>query len=66
MIALINLQYNDWKIKFWRQIKADTLIEQNKIFSNQIKSVNKEVRFIKGWQTIGEKVANMTVVLNLV
>jgi dynein heavy chain len=66
LIALINLQYNDWKTKFWRQIKADTLIEANKIFSNQIKGVNKEVRFIKGWQTIGEKVANMTIVLNLV
>lgn len=41
LIALVNLQYNDWKTKFWRQIKADVLIEQNKIFSNQIKSVNK-------------------------
>lgn len=66
LIALVNLQYNDWKNKFWRQIKADILIEQNKIFSNQIKGVNKEVRFIKGWQTLGEKVANMTIVLNLV
>jgi dynein heavy chain, axonemal len=66
LISLVNLQYNDWKTKFWRQIKADVLIEQNKIFSNQIKQVNKEVRFIKGWQTIGEKVANMTIVLNLV
>lgn len=66
LIALVNLQYNDWKTKFWRQIKADVLIEQNKVFSNQIKQVNKEVRFIKGWQTLGEKVGNMTIVLNLV
>jgi dynein heavy chain, axonemal len=66
LIALVNLQYNDWKTKFWRQIKADVLIEQNKIFSNQIKGVNKEVRFIKGWQTLGDKVGNMTIVLNLV
>lgn len=66
LIALVNLQYNDWKTKFWRQIKADVLIEQNKIFSNQIKSVNKEVRVIKGCQTINEKVGNMTIVLNLV
>lgn len=41
LIALVNLQYNDWKTKFWRQIKADVLIEQNKSFSNQIKGVNK-------------------------
>lgn len=66
LIALVNLQYNDWKGKLWRQIKADYLIEQNKIFSNEIKGVPKEVRFIKGWQTLGEKVSNMTVVLNLV
>ena len=66
LISLVNLQYNDWKTKFWRQIKADVLVEQNKVFSTQIKQVNKEVRFIKGWQTIGEKVGNMTVVLNLV
>jgi hypothetical protein len=66
LIALVNLQYNDWKTKFWRQIKADVLVEANKVFSNQIKQVNKEVRFIKGWQTLGEKVANMTIVLNLV
>ena len=53
LIAAVNLQYNDWKGKLWRQIKADVLIEQNKIFSNQIKGVPKEVRFIKGWQTLG-------------
>lgn len=54
LIALVNLQYNDWKGKLWRQIKADYLIEQNKIFSNEIKGVlPKEVRFIKGWQTLG-------------
>jgi len=54
LIALVNLQYNDWKGKLWRQIKADYFIEQNKIFSNEIKGVlPKEVRFIKGWQTLG-------------
>jgi len=41
LIALVNLQYNDWKGKLWRQIKADYLIEQNKIFSNEIKGVPK-------------------------
>jgi len=65
---LVNLQYNDWKGKLWRQIKADYLIEQ-KQKSSPMKSrvfFPKEVRFIKGWQTLGEKVSNMTVVLNLV
>jgi hypothetical protein len=41
LIALVNLQYNDWKGKLWRQIKADYLIEQNKVFGNQIKGVPK-------------------------
>ncbi len=26
LIASVNLQYNDWKGKLWRQIKADVLI----------------------------------------
>ena len=26
LITLVNLQYNDWKGKLWRQIKADVLI----------------------------------------
>lgn len=25
-ISLVNLQYNDWKGKLWRQIKADTML----------------------------------------
>jgi len=30
LIALVNLQYNDWKTKFWRQIKADVLLNKTK------------------------------------
>jgi len=32
-ISMVNFQYNDWKIKPWRQIKADTLEETNKTLS---------------------------------
>lgn len=63
---MINLQYNDWKTKLWRQIKADVLIEQNKVFQKQIKDVPKDVRLFKGCQVITEKVNNMNIVLNLV
>lgn len=66
LITLVNLQYNDWKTKLWRQIKADSLIEQNKVFFNQTKGVNKEIRNFKGSQTLVEKVQNMNIVLNLV
>ena len=66
LITLVNLQYNDWKGKLWRQIKADVLIEQNKIFLDQIKKVPKDVRLLKGCQSLNEKVQNMNVVLNLV
>ena len=58
---MINLQYNDWKTKLWRQIKADVLIEQNKVFQKQIKDVPKDVRLFKGWQVITEKVNNMKI-----
>ena len=49
---MVNLQYNDWKTKLWRQIKADVLIEQNKIFQKQIKEVPKDVRLFKGCQVV--------------
>lgn len=65
-IAIVNLQYNDWKGKLWRQIKADTLIEQNKVFLDSIKKLPKDIRAFKGCQTINEKVQNMNIVLNLV
>ena len=66
LITLVNLQYNDWKVKLWRQIKADFLIEQNKVFSGQIKNLPKDIRVIKGCQSLNEKVQNMNIVLNLV
>ena len=66
LITMVNLQYNDWKGKLWRQIKADTLIDQNKNFSTQTKGVPKEVRILKGCQALTEKVQNMNTVLNLV
>lgn len=66
LITMVNLQYNDWKTKLWRQIKADILIEQNKVFQKQIKDVPKDVRQFRGCQAINDKVQNMNVVLNLV
>lgn len=65
-ITMVNLQYNDWKGKLWRQIKADSLIEQNKVFLDNIKKLPKDIRVFKGCQTLNEKVQNMNIVLNLV
>lgn len=66
MISLVNLQYNDWKGKLWRQIKADAMLEQNKFFQVQTKALPKEVKAIKGYQTLSDKIQNMQVVLTLV
>lgn len=41
MISLVNLQYNDWKGKLWRQIKADMMLDQNKFFQVQTKALPK-------------------------
>jgi dynein heavy chain len=66
IISLVNIQYNDWKNKPWRQIDAGTLQEQNKAFLNQIRGLNKEIRFFKGYNPINEKVNNMQTTLTLV
>ena len=66
MISLVNLQYNDWKGKLWRQIKADSMLEQNKFFQTQIKALPKEVKGLKGFQILNDKIQNMQVVLTLV
>lgn len=66
LISLINIQYNDWKNKPWRQIDASKLQEDNKAFQKQIKEVNKEIRFFKGYNPMNEKVNNMQVTLTLV
>ena len=62
----MNIQYNDWKNKPWRQIDAGKLQDDNKAFMKQIKDVNKDVRFFKGYQPINEKVNNMQITLTLV
>ena len=66
LISLVNIQYNDWKNKPWRQIDAGKLQDDNKAFMKQIKDVNKDVRFFKGYQPINEKVNNMQITLTLV
>ena len=46
----LGFDYNDeltiqrLETKLWRQIKADVLIEQNKVFQKQIKDIPKDVR----------------------
>lgn len=66
IISLVNIQYDDWKNKPWRQIDAGALQEQNKAFLVQIKNLNKEIRFFKGYNPINEEVNNMQITLTLV
>ncbi len=66
LISIINYQYQDWKTKLWRQIKADVLIESNKVFNNDIKTASKEIKGFKGYQAIQDKVVNMNQVLTAV
>lgn len=65
-VAFVNYQYNDWKYKPWRQIKADLLLEQNKLLSVQLKNLPKEIKLFKGYNAVVDKVKNMGVVLPLV
>jgi dynein heavy chain, axonemal len=65
-IAMINFQYNDWKSKPWRQIKADTMSEVNKLLQNGLKLLSKEIKNYKGYNKIVDKVKNMGTVLPLV
>lgn len=66
LISIINYQFQDWKSKLWRQIKADVLIEQNKAFHIDIKSASKEIKQFKGYASIQDKVVNMNQVLTAV
>lgn len=65
-IALLHFQYNDWKTKPWRTIKADQLLDTNKTLGLQIKNLPKEIRNFKGYNVIVDKVKNMGTVLPLV
>lgn len=65
-IAMINYQYNDWKSKPWRQIKADLFSESNKTLSTQLKALPKEIRNFGGYNKVIDKVKNMGTVLPLV
>lgn len=65
-IAMINFQYNDWKQKPWRQIKADTMLEINKALQTLLKQLPKDIRSFKGYNVIVDKVKNMGTVLPLV
>ena len=65
-IALVYYQYNDWKTKPWRQIKADIFLDTNKTLGTQIKNLPKEIRNFKGYNVVVDKVKNMGTVLPLV
>ncbi len=65
-IAMITYQYNDWKSKPWRQIKAETMLEVNKGLQMELKKLVKEIRQYKGYNVAVDKVKNMGTVLPLV
>jgi dynein heavy chain, axonemal len=64
---MVNYQYNDWRSKTWRNIKADIFLEINKALATQIKTLPKEIRgFGRGYNVIVDKVKNMGTVLPLI
>lgn len=65
-ISMINYQYKDWKQQSWRRIKADNLIEMNKLLSLQLKNLPREVKSFRGYNPVVDQVKNMGVVLPLV
>jgi len=65
-IGMINHQYKDWKSQSWRRMKADSLIEQNKVLQLQLKNLPRDIKNFKGYNSIIDQVKNMGVVLPLV
>lgn len=65
-ISLVNYQFNDWKSKPWRLIKADVLLETNKNLAKLLKGLVKEVKVFRGYNVICDKVKNMSTVLPLI
>jgi dynein heavy chain len=63
---MINHQYKDWKSQSWRRMKADSLIEQNKVLQLQLKNLPRDIKNFKGYNSIIDQVKNMGVVLPLV
>tara|TARA_B110000503_G_C6829761_1_gene282313 strand:+ start:210 stop:383 length:174 start_codon:yes stop_codon:yes gene_type:complete len=51
-IGMINYQYKDWKLQSWRRMKADNLIEMNKILNNQLKSLTRDIKNFKGYNSM--------------
>ena len=64
--AMVTYTYNNWKQKSWKSIKSDVLQETNKVLSNQIKTLPKEIRNFKGYSVIEKKVKNMQTLLPLI
>lgn len=48
-IGMINYQYKDWKGQSWRRMKADNLIEQNKVLALQLKNLPRNIKNFKGY-----------------
>ena len=65
-VAMVTFQYNDWKQKSWKSIKADLLQETNKVLIQQIKTLPKEVRNYKGYSVLEKRVKNMQTLLPLI
>ena len=64
--AMVTYQYNNWKQKTWKSIKSDVLQETNKVLSQQIKTLPKDIRNFKGYPVIEKKVKNMQTLLPLI
>jgi len=51
-VGMINHQYKDWKSQSWRRMKADNLIEQNKLLALQLKNLPRDIKNFKGYNPI--------------
>jgi len=65
-VAMVTYQYNDWKQKSWKSIKADLLQETNKMLTSQIKVLPREVKAYKGFAVLEKRVKNMQTLLPLI
>ena len=51
-VSMVNFQYKDWKSQSWRRMKADNLIESNKVLALQLKNLPRDIKNFKGYNPL--------------
>ena len=66
LISLINYNYFSWEKTLWKQIKVEKFQLENEGFQSLVKSLQKELRMLAGYQPIANKIAIMKKTINCI